>query len=128
MAYLRSTIAAETRFRSVYERLINVTDDPPSQPQPAVDGGNGTGSIGLAGACADAVEAMKPRTLSDPDLQPMTGAELGKVNCVEPRESAGSGRSGPLPRSSVTRHTLKPPAYPGCLALEHARSPPAATP
>ncbi|MFA7893157.1 manganese catalase family protein [Pseudomonas putida] len=150
-ADLRSNIAAEARAKIVYERLINVTDDPGikdalgflmsreiahqmsfekalhaiqpnfpqgkmpgdpefnrtyfnmshggevrgswnegqdwvyvDQPQPAVDGGNGMASVELDGASADAVEAMKLRTLSDPDLQPMTGAELGKVNGDEP--------------------------------------------
>ncbi|HCL53874.1 manganese catalase family protein [Pseudomonas fulva] len=150
-ADLRSNIAAEARAKIVYERLINVTDDPGikdalgflmsreiahqmsfekalhsiqpnfpqgkmpgdpefnrtyfnmshggevrgswnegqdwvyvDQPQPAVDGGNGMASVELDGASADAVEAMKLRTMSDPDLQPMTGAELGKVNGDEP--------------------------------------------
>ncbi|WP_409271526.1 manganese catalase family protein [Pseudomonas sp. KCJK9111] len=150
-ADLRSNIAAEARAKIVYERLINVTDDPGikdalgflmsreiahqmsfekalhsiqpnfpqgkmpgdpefnhtyfnmshggevrgswnegqdwvyvDQPQPAVDGGNGMASVELDGASADAVEAMKLRTQSDPDLQPMTGAELGKVNGDEP--------------------------------------------
>ncbi|EST13884.1 manganese containing catalase family protein [Pseudomonas putida S610] len=150
-ADLRSNIAAEARAKIVYERLINVTDDPGikdalgflmsreiahqmsfekalhsiqpnfpqgkmpgdpefnrtyfnmshggevrgswnegqdwvyvDQPQPAVDGGNGMASVELDGPSADAVEAMKLRTLSDPDLQPMTGAELGKVNGDEP--------------------------------------------
>ncbi|MFG0865364.1 manganese catalase family protein [Pseudomonas sp. FYR_7] len=150
-ADLRSNIAAEARAKIVYERLINVTDDPGikdalgflmsreiahqmsfekalhsiqpnfpqgkmpgdpefnrtyfnmshggevrgswnegqdwvyvDQPQPAVDGGNGMASVELDGASADAVEAMKLRTQSNPDLQPMTGAELGKVNGDEP--------------------------------------------
>jgi len=150
-ADLRSNIAAEARAKIVYERLINVTDDPGikdalgflmsreiahqmsfekalhsiqpnfpqgkmpgdpefnrtyfnmshggevrgswnegqdwvyvDQPQPAVDGGNGMASVELDGASADAVDAMKLRTQSDPDLQPMTGAELGKVNGDEP--------------------------------------------
>lgn len=150
-ADLRSNIAAEARAKIVYERLINVTDDPGikdalgflmsreiahqmsfekalhsiqpnfpqgkmpgdpefnrtyfnmshggevrgswnegqdwvyvDQPQPAVDGGNGMASVALDGASADAVEAMKLRTMSDPDLHPMTGAELGKVNGDEP--------------------------------------------
>lgn len=150
-ADLRSNIAAEARAKIVYERLINVTDDPGikdalgflmsreiahqmsfekalhsiqpnfpqgkmpgdpefnrtyfnmshggevrgswnegqdwvyvDQPQPAVDGGNGMASVALDGASVDAVEAMKLRTMSDPDLQPMTGAELGKVNGDEP--------------------------------------------
>ncbi|NIX95148.1 manganese catalase family protein [Pseudomonas fulva] len=150
-ADLRSNIAAEARAKIVYERLINVTDDPGikdalgflmsreiahqmsfekalhsiqpnfpqgkmpgdpefnrtyfnmshggevrgswnegqdwvyvDQPQPAVDGGDGMASVELDGASADAVDAMKLRTQSDPDLQPMTGAELGKVNGDEP--------------------------------------------
>nr|WP_314483231.1 manganese catalase family protein [uncultured Pseudomonas sp.] len=150
-ADLRSNIAAEARAKIVYERLINVTDDPGikdalgflmsreiahqmsfekalhsiqpnfpqgklpgdpefnrtyfnmshgaevrgswnegqdwvyvDQPEPAVDGGDGLSAVQLDQPSADAVEAMKLRTASNPDLQPLTGAELGKVNGDEP--------------------------------------------
>lgn len=150
-ADLRSNIAAEARAKIVYERLINVTDDPGikdalgflmsreiahqmsfekalhaiqpnfpqgklpgdpefnrtyfnmsqgletrgawnqgqdweyvEQPQPAVDGGDGMATVQLDEPSAATVEAMKIRTQSNPDAQPLTGAELGKVNGKQP--------------------------------------------
>nr|WP_225778151.1 manganese catalase family protein [Pseudomonas sp. Marseille-Q3773] len=150
-ADLRSNIAAEARAKIVYERLINVTDDPGikdalgflmsreiahqlsfekalhsiqpnfpqgklpgdpeinrtyfnmsqggemrgswnegqdwiyvDQPEPAVDGGDGVATVQLDEESAAAAEAMKVRTMSNPELQPLTGAELGKVNGDEP--------------------------------------------
>ncbi|OII59402.1 Mn-containing catalase [Pseudomonas putida] len=146
-ADLRSNIAAEARAKIVYERLINVTNDPGikdalgflmsreiahqmsfekalhaiqpnfpqgklqgdpalnrtyfnlsqggemrgawnqgqdwiyvDEPQPAVDGGDGSASVQLDEHSASVVEAMKLRTQSNPEAQPLTGAELGKVN------------------------------------------------
>lgn len=146
-ADLRSNIAAESRAKLVYERLINVTDDPgikdaltflmtrevahqksfekalyaitpnfppgklPGDPaftdifydmsqgegdvqgpwnsgelweriddrdaQAAVDGGDGRASVVLEEAQQAALEAMAARTASDPDSNPVTGAELG---------------------------------------------------
>ena len=146
-ADLRSNIAAESRAKLVYERLINVTDDPgikdaltflmtrevahqksfekalyaitpnfppgklPGDPaftdifynmsqgegdvrgpwnsgelweriddrdaQAAVDGGDGRASVVLEEAQQAALEAMAVRTASDPDSNPVTGAELG---------------------------------------------------
>ncbi|HEN8704453.1 TPA: manganese catalase family protein [Pseudomonas putida] len=143
-ADFRSNIAAEARAKIVYERLMNVTDDPgvkealgflmtreiahqlsfekalhaiqPNFPQgklpgmpeftnkyfnmsgepnvrgpwnegseweyvenpsAAVDGGDGTASVTLTTAEAEAVEAMKLRTMSDPTSNPVTGADLG---------------------------------------------------
>ena len=146
-ADLRSNIAAEARAKIVYERLINLTDDPgvkdalgflmtreiahqksfekalyaispnfppgkmPGKPeftsvyfnmsqgegdttgpwndgerwqrisdpeeQAAVDGGDGLGSVGLTSDEAATVKAMGARTMSDPDDDPVTGAELG---------------------------------------------------
>lgn len=150
-ADLRSNIAAEARAKIVYERLINVTDDPGikdalgflmsreiahqmsfekalhsiqpnfpqgklpgdpafnrtyfnmsdgaevrgswnegpdwnyvDQPEPAVDGGDGMASVQLDQAAAAAADAMKVRTQSNPEAQPLTGAELGKVNGDQP--------------------------------------------
>lgn len=144
---LRSNIAAESRAKIVYERLINVTDDPgikdalaflmtrevahqksfekalyaiePNFPtgklgglpefsdkyydlsqgegnargpwnegdqwefvdkaedQVAVDGGDGTASVGLSADEEAAVEAFALRTASDPAANPVTGADLG---------------------------------------------------
>jgi Mn-containing catalase len=146
-ADLRSNIAAEARAKIIYERLINLTEDPgvkealgflmtreiahqksfekalysiePNFPpgklkgdarfsnvyfnmsqgegdmrgswnqgenwefisdrdaQSAVDGGDGTASVVLTDAQADDLEAMALRTMSDPDAEPLTGAELG---------------------------------------------------
>lgn len=144
---LRSNIAAESRAKIVYERLINVTDDPgikealgflmtrevahqksfekalysiepnfppgkiPADPafsdkyynmsqgegdargpwnegeqwefvdkrddQMAVDGGDGTASVKLNAAQKKAVGAMARRLASDPESNPVTGADLG---------------------------------------------------
>ncbi|KPZ10188.1 hypothetical protein ALO94_04129 [Pseudomonas syringae pv. spinaceae] len=46
-------------------------------PQPAVDGGDGTASVILNEADANALGMMKLRTASDPTANPITGAELG---------------------------------------------------
>jgi Mn-containing catalase len=45
--------------------------------QAALDGGDGSFSVGLAPAEQAAVEEMTARTLSNPAVQPATGAELG---------------------------------------------------
>ncbi|KIC53922.1 Mn-containing catalase [Brevundimonas nasdae] len=144
---LRSNIAAESRAKIVYERLINCTDDPgvkdalnflmtrevahqksfekalyamePNFPagklvglpafadkyydmsqgegdvrgpwnegeqwefindreqQGAVDGGDGSASVSLGERDAAAVQAFAARTASDPDGNPVTGADLG---------------------------------------------------
>lgn len=144
---LRSNIAAESRAKIVYERLINCTDDPgvkdalnflmtrevahqksfekalyamePNFPagklvglpafadkyydmsqgegdargpwnegeqwefiddreqQGAVDGGDGSASVSLGELDAAAVQAFAARTASDPDANPVTGADLG---------------------------------------------------
>ncbi|AGE25638.1 manganese catalase family protein [Pseudomonas poae] len=144
-ADMRSNIAAEARAKIVYERLMNVTDDPGvkdalgflmtreiahqlsfekalhaiqpnfpqgklpgmpeftqvyfnmsqgaqdvrgpwnqgeewtfvEDPQPAVDGGDGTASVQLDASDEAQLNAMKIRTLSDPSSDPMTGADLG---------------------------------------------------
>jgi len=144
---LRSNIAAESRAKIVYERLINCTDDPgvkdalnflmtrevahqksfekalyaiePNFPagklvglpafadkyydmsqgegdvrgpwnegeqwefiddreqQGAVDGGDGSASVSLGELDVAAVQAFAARTASDPDSNPVTGADLG---------------------------------------------------
>jgi Mn-containing catalase len=144
---LRSNIAAESRAKIIYERLINLTDDPgvkealgflmtrevahqlsfekalyaitpnfpPGKMAPmpqfartyfnmsegdgdtrgpwnsddnfqyvgsadqalAVDGGSGLPEVRLQAGQAKAVEQLAARTLSDPDSDPVTGADLG---------------------------------------------------
>ncbi|MBI6852131.1 manganese catalase family protein [Pseudomonas lijiangensis] len=144
-ADFRSNIAAEARAKIVYERLLNVVDDPGikealgflmtreiahqksfekalhsiqpnfpqgklpgmpeftrtyfsmssgepnlrgpwnsdeefeyvENPQPAVDGGDGTASVALDEEDVLTLTMMKERTQSDPDAEPLTGAELG---------------------------------------------------
>lgn len=143
-ADLRSNIAAEARAKIIYERLINLTDDPGvkdalgflmtrevahqisfekalysirnnfppgklppieqyahnyynmseggevrgswnsdenfnyvSDPQPAVDGGDGMAKVTLPDSQNTNVENMAIRTQSDPTIDPVTGADLG---------------------------------------------------
>ena len=154
-ADLRSNIAAEARAKIVYERLINVTDDPGikdalkflmtreiahqksfekalhaiqpnfpqgklpgdpqfanvyynlsqgegdlrgpwnqgpewefvENPQPAVDGGDGTPSVDLSKAQQKVVQQMAVRTQSDVSIDPMTGADLGSGEAVRKGEN-----------------------------------------
>lgn len=144
-ADFRSNIAAEARAKIVYERLMNVTDDPGVKealgflmtreiahqksfekalhsiqpnfpqgklpgmpdftnvyfnmssgepdmrgpwnegdeweyvetPQPAVDGGDGSASVELSADDEEVLMDMKTRLKSDPDANPITGADLG---------------------------------------------------
>ena len=143
-ADLRSNIAAEARAKIIYERLINVTDDPGvkdalsflmtrevahqmsfekalysirnnfpagklppveeyantyynmsqgddirgswnsdehfkyvADPQPAVDGGDGSASVGLSSEQMAMLKAMADRTKSDETIDPITGVDLG---------------------------------------------------
>ncbi|HBR1512257.1 TPA: manganese catalase family protein [Klebsiella quasipneumoniae subsp. quasipneumoniae] len=46
-------------------------------PQPAVDGGDGSASVGLTPEQEALCKAMLKRTESDPQGDPLTGAELG---------------------------------------------------
>jgi len=166
-ADLRSNIAAEARAKLVYERLINVTDDPgikdalrflmtrevahqksfekalysitpnfppgkmPGDPaftdlymdmsqgegdqvgswnsgelwervtdrdaQAALDGGDGSFSVGLTPAEQAAVEEMTLRTMSNPEIEPATGAELG----------AGVGAGAVLRRPREPKNCIK---------------------
>lgn len=149
-ADLRSNIAAEARAKIVYERLINVTDDPGvkdalrflmtrevahqlsfekalyaiqdnfppgklppvpefeslyyhmsdeepvrgswnsdenftfvSDPQPAVNGGDGCATVVLNDQQKAIVEAMANRTKSDPSLNPITGADIGAQGTIK---------------------------------------------
>ena len=149
-ADLRSNIAAESRAKIVYERLINVTDDPGikealgflmtreiahqksfekalyaiepnfppgklpgrpeftsvyfnmskgedargpwneggdwefvNDPQPAVDGGDGLATVGVNEADVAVLQAMSSRTASDPEADPVTGADLGSGQAVK---------------------------------------------
>lgn len=153
---LRSNIAAESRAKIIYERLINATDDPgikdalgflmtreiahqksfekalyaiddnfppgklpgmekftdlyvnSSQgegdmegpwntgdlwerddgPTPALDGGDGSASVKLDKVDKKVADALAKRTLSDPEAEPLTGADLGA--------GPGAGRTTPV--------------------------------
>jgi Mn-containing catalase len=143
-ADFRSNIAAEARAKIVYERLMNVVDDPGikdalgflmtreiahqksfekalhsiqpnfpqgklpgnpeftnkyfnmsgepnvrgpwnqgdeweyvESPEPAVDGGDGSASVDLSPNDVEVLESLKLRTMSDPEANPITGADLG---------------------------------------------------
>lgn len=149
-ADLRSNIAAEARAKILYERLINLTDDPGvketlgflmtrevahqisfekalysisnnfppgklppiekyatvyynmsdsdnvrgswnadenftyvSDPQPAVDGGDGSASVTLPADQQANSDKLLQRTASDPDINPVTGTDLGAVPPIE---------------------------------------------
>jgi Mn-containing catalase len=164
-ADLRSNIAAEARAKIVYERLINLTDDPgvkealgflmtreiahqmsfekalysiqPNFPpgklagrpefasvyfnmsqggpelngswnsgdqwqvvsdrdqQMAVDGGSGEASVQLDADAAQLLNAMAARGMSDPSVDPMTGAELGMS--ADPSQVVPDGASSKKP-------------------------------
>lgn len=166
-ADLRSNIAAEARAKIIYERLINLTEDPgvkealgflmtreiahqksfekalysiesnfppgklPGDPrfanvyfnmsqgegemrgswnqgdqwqyisdrdqQSAVDGGTGEAGVMLSEEDADRLRAMAIRTQSDPNADPLTGAELG----IAGSETLEVGGSVPSAKPSV---------------------------
>lgn len=47
------------------------------EPMPAVDGGDGSASVQLSAEEEELLLDMKVRTMSDPDSDPVTGADLG---------------------------------------------------
>jgi Mn-containing catalase len=49
------------------------------EASPAVDGGDGMASVTLPPEDLEVVEAMKLRTKSSPEADPLTGADLGKL-------------------------------------------------
>jgi len=172
-ADLRSNIAAEARAKIVYERLINLTDDPgvkealgflmtreiahqksfekalysiqPNFPpgklagrpefasvyfnmsqggpelngswnsgdkwqtvsdrdqQMGVDGGSGEASVQLDADDAELLNAMAARTMSDPSVDPMTGAELG-MSAETAAMTPGASASGKQPPQPGTVH------------------------
>ncbi|PWK94299.1 Mn-containing catalase [Pantoea allii] len=48
-----------------------------SNPEPAVDGGDGLASVTLSGGQQKSIDALMKRTASDPSIDPITGAEAG---------------------------------------------------
>lgn len=48
-------------------------------PQPAVDGGSGGATVELPKDQIANLKALARRTMSDPDIDPVTGAELGQT-------------------------------------------------
>jgi Mn-containing catalase len=58
--------------------------------QCAVDGGNGEATVNMPTAAIDVLKQMQQRTMSNPQAQPMTGAELGSG-----QQMSGAGASMP---------------------------------
>ena len=54
-----------------------------TNPQPAVDGGDGMASVNLPGPQQANLDALKLRTASDPSVNPVTGTDLGSVPPIE---------------------------------------------
>ena len=52
-------------------------------PQPAVDGGDGLATVGVNEADVAVLQAMASRTASDPEADPVTGADLGSGQAVK---------------------------------------------
>ncbi len=48
-----------------------------ADPQPAVDGGDGTATVQVTQQDVETLQAMAARTASDPASDPFTGADLG---------------------------------------------------
>ncbi|MNR65183.1 hypothetical protein D3C85_1881120 [compost metagenome] len=53
-------------------------------PTPAVDGGDGMASVKLSAEDDALLMDMKARTMSNPDSNPVTGADLGAGVQIEP--------------------------------------------
>jgi Mn-containing catalase len=52
-------------------------------PQPAVDGGDGTATVNVTERDVEVLQAMASRTASDPSAEPTTGADLGAGKATE---------------------------------------------
>jgi Mn-containing catalase len=61
------------------EKWRNISD---RQQQMAVDGGDGSASVGLQADEDELLSQMAARTMSDPSVDPLTGAELGEGAAV----------------------------------------------
>jgi Mn-containing catalase len=51
-------------------------------PQPAVDGGDGTATVTVSEEDVQVLQSMASRTASDPTTDPTTGADLGSGKAV----------------------------------------------
>ncbi|KFC81900.1 manganese catalase [Buttiauxella agrestis ATCC 33320] len=54
-----------------------------ANPEPAVDGGDGSASVTLSAAQKANLDNLANRTASDPSVNPVTGTDLGSVPPVE---------------------------------------------
>jgi len=84
-------LPGDPRFTSVYYNLSQGEGDmrgswnsdenfeyvSDREKQQAVDGGDGTATVGLQAKEVEVLQAMVSRTVSDPSVDPQTGAELG---------------------------------------------------
>jgi Mn-containing catalase len=75
------------------------------EEQCAVDGGDGSASVKLTADEAETLQEMAQRTLSDPDSDPATGAELGM-------DGSGNGVSAGADTAAAARHPRAKPHKP----------------
>lgn len=54
-----------------------------SNPEPAVDGGDGSASVILPANQQANIDSLKARTASDPSVNPVTGSDIGSVPPIE---------------------------------------------
>ncbi len=54
-----------------------------ADPSPAVDDGDGTASVQLPAKQQAAVDALTARMASDPEVNPVTGTDIGAVPPIE---------------------------------------------
>ena len=66
-----------------------------AEPLPAVDGGDGMASVQLPAEQQAAVDALTARTASDPQVNPVTGAEIGAVPPIENEAAAEPPKNKP---------------------------------
>jgi Mn-containing catalase len=73
--------------------------------QMAVDGGTGEAEVKLPAKDMDVLKAMAERTMSDPNIDPPTGAELGMGNQTMADGATVKPGAMPSPSSAgATRH------------------------
>lgn len=78
------------------EKWDTVSD--PSQ-QMAVDGGDGSASVGLTGEEDALLTQLAARTMSDPDANPLTGAELGEALTADDVDLDSTTNGSTTPRN-----------------------------
>lgn len=65
-------------------------------PEPAVDGGDGSASVKLPDKQQSSLNALALRTKSDPKVNPVTGTDIGAVEPIQNEVTSGKGiKKGP---------------------------------